>query len=390
MTRGEYDCTVTGTDGVDLPAGTVVTGSAVRDVVLANGVVRVLYTPRVPDVERGGHMLQRRVGDEYVDVYRPKYGDYTYFKRAIGVTCDRVVVLENTAARVKVVFEWTAFSLNEGDGGVLIINPDGSLSYPEGSSTPKRIATTKLRKVIVLCQGREGYFVGYHTDPLVGPTGANLTIGSSWNNENALGEREIGPGEGVAVGFTSAGVTSRHPEWGQKTEWDDLEAELGQTYVNHMAWSGIDDPYYTTPTYQLPEFAATQADGFPGTQSTGPWWTASLDADNATYPFCRYVVQRKPLESGVWQYGDEYGIHVNHFMNEWHDDDGRPYETMIFLGAYPYESEEDLETVDGRAAEPTQSLQDAVAARAAGDFDACGRAPEVAVFRHTATTVRER
>jgi hypothetical protein len=387
----EYDCTVTGTDGVDLPKGTVITGAAVRDVVLCNGIVKVLYTARTPDVERGSHMLQRRIDGVYTDTMQAAHADYSYFRIAIGVLCDRVVVLENTAARVKVAFEWTAFSLSSGgDGGPLIINVDGSLSYPEGSSTAKRHATTKLRKVIVLCQGREGYFVGWHTDPLIGPQGKLLYVGSAYNNENAHGERELGPGDGVAVAFSSAGVVSRHPESGDAATWDALEASQG-VQSNHPTWSGIGDPYFTAPIFQHALYAPTQAAGFPGTQLVGPWWTASLavDDDAEPYPVCRYVVMRKPCESGTWQYGSTYGIHVTHYVNEWHDDDGRPFETMLFIGAYPYESDEDITTEAGRAEEPSAALQTAIAARAAGDFDACGRAAEVAVFRHTSTVVKE-
>jgi hypothetical protein len=169
-------------------------------------------------------------------------------------------------------------------------------------------------------------------------------------------------------------MVSRHPEWGADSAWG---ADYG---TRRHAWSGIDDPTYST--YALAGYIAAQnalrpstCDDYPSEQTTGPWWVADLHYENATtIPFCRYIVFAERLEVASWQFDTaSYGATVVHFVNESKDDTGNYRDYQLFLGAFPYTSPYDLTTAAGRAQEPTALLKSTIARKAALiDFDSVG------------------
>lgn len=301
---------------------------SLRDFYVQNGVVKVTYELTSPDVERGAHMLYRWDGDSYERAFSRQYGDWSYFAIGITVAADALYVTKCTEDEVVAVFQWTTFDLSTyGTGGVPNYDVSGNPNYASGQTGAnyKKYASTKLRKVVRMKRGAEGYELAWHSDPRIGPFSVNLP---TQNNTSDFGEREFGTGGGSEVVFSSAGIEGHHPDAGA-----------------HV-WLGIDDAVN-------------------GEQEDGPWWAADLhytniEADGDTrIPFCRYMVQRNPIETGSWQFApNDYGSLVAHYNNEWADEAGVPYLTGLFIGAFPYVSS-DLDN------EPTGTLKGQVARKAA-------------------------
>ena len=306
----------------------IATSVSLRDFYVQNGVAKVTYELTSPDVERGAHMLYRWDGDTYERAMSWQYGDWSYFAIGISVAADAFYVLEATEEEFVAAFQWTTFDLSTyGTGGVPNYDVSGNPNYASGQTggNYKKYTSTKLRKIVRMRRGAEGYEVAWHSDPRISPYSVNLP---AQNNTSDFGEREFGTGGGSIKVWSSADIEGSHPDAGA-----------------HV-WLGIDDAVN-------------------GEQAEGPYWAADLhytnvEADGDTrIPFCRYMVQRNPIETGSWQFGvNDYGALVAHYNNEWADDDGVPYLTGLFIGAFPYVSS-DLDN------EPTGTLKGTVARKAA-------------------------
>jgi hypothetical protein len=345
--------TVTGTGGARLKRGDVVTGGDVRNVVVYNDNVKVTYETKTPDAERGAHTLYRWHSGQWNQVSSAQYGDWAYFAVAITVTADRCTVVAANDDFAELAFQWDSFSFaSYSGGGVPIKDHSGNPVYTSGGVL-KRNTSTTLTKTIRVERGGEGYFIGWHSNPMIGPSDA-LT----WRNDVDYGERELGTGGGTVVAFSSAGFSSHHPEWGTDARWADAEAQAGGTIFNRAAWMGIADPSYSI--WGNSEVIELQNTGFPNYQTTGPWWVADLPHSSVCpEPMCRYIATVAPIETGVWQYGQgAYGNLVCHYVNEHREARNVPYPYQVFFGAFGY-TPEDL------TVEPKQSLIDQVSHRAA-------------------------
>jgi len=374
VSRRFVPCTVAGTGSLSLQVGDVVTGSAVRDIVLQNGLVKVTYEAKTPDAEKGAHTLYRWDGSVYTRAMSTQYGDWTYFAVAFTVIADRATVIEAGPDAVEVAFQWDALDMTAyNSGGPAALGPADEAVYTSGG-VQKKIATTKLIKTIRVVRGREGYFTGYHSIPRVGPQ-----LLPTNNKESAAGEREFGTGGGNRVFFTSAGVQCLHPDHGDQAGW------AGQGFTgsdNRACWGQHDDP--TSTPWNAAGVIALQPSGFPGTQTTGPWWVADLDYQNATtVPFCRYIATVARFQTGSWQFGSgQYGATVIHYANEAQDSTGKVHPFQIFIGAFLY-------TSPNLALEPTTALKQRVANRCPLNFDDSGNAEDNGTETMTAASVRD-
>lgn len=384
MSRRFIPCTVTGPDG-PLQAGDEVTGADVRSVVVQNGLVKVTYENHIPGTtEAGAHTLYRWHNDQWNRVNSTQYGDWFYFAIGVAVTADRCIVVRADPDVVELAFVWDSFSLaSYSGGGVVFRDFDANVAYSELSSTPRRITSTKLTKTIKVVRGREGYFLGQHSWPMVAPEDA-LTF----RNASDWGEREFGTGSGSYVVFSSAGFVGRHPEWGADARWAAAEAAVG-AISNRTCWLGIADPSYAP--WNNATVIATQNSGFPNYQSIGPWWVADLPAASVCpEPMCRYLAMVAPIETGSWQFGASAGGDlVAHFVNEYRDDLGTIHPYQVFFGAFPYTSASDITTEAGRANEPTTALEQKVANRCPLNFDDSGVAEDDGPIGTTARDIRD-
>ena len=367
-----YDVIAYGAAGTPLNKGDVITGADVTSVYMQNGIVKYTYEAAGPTGR-----LYRWDGSAYTQATGTD-GDYSYFVTNTGnsVLCDRITVVECTTDEVELAYQWDTWST----GTTTVAYRDwvgaGSRNFPDSSATPKYITETVLTKTVIMKRGREGVFMGWHSDPRVGPFALQIP---AQNNNTDWGEREFGTGSGNRVSFASSGNSALHPDWGADARW----GGAGVYPTNRHWWAGIDDATYGD--YDDAAYIALQDAGFPAEQTTGPWWIADLPSDNATTrPFCRYIVMRQRLECAAFQFSaGAYGQTVIHFVNEANDASGVPYRTMIFLGAFLY-------TSDDLSAEPTATLKASVANRAhATDFELSGQA-EVALTTTTIGAVRDR
>lgn len=342
--------TVKGTSGATLAAGTKVTGSAVRDIVLENDVVKI--THELQDTsQRGAHYLYRRTDfspHDYVQAVTA-YGDWTFYAAGFQDDAVEAHVLTSNGDVVEVAFvfdhyldqsgtqdalgyvpHWTSGSCTlpscgcylsgcgvterDEDGVGIRISP-----YCSDPECLRRVHRITFVKMIRLERCAEGYFAGYHTDPVINPKN-----GLAGNNENSYGEREFGTGNGNAVTWSSAGNVFRHPGRGQHD------------------WLGIDDPTYlgSWPNQYM---------SFPAEQTTGPWWAADLPYYNASgvwgspqIPFVRYIVLEHRLETGIWAFStNALGSTVVHFVNDETEASGMPTKYQMFLGAMPYVTDDE-------------------------------------------------
>jgi len=351
MSRRFIPVTVAGASGT-LVAGDVVTGSSIDNVYVQNGLIKVTLEVAAIVAQRGACHLYRWNGSSYARAITANYGDYTYFTNTPAARPDRVRVVESSPERCELAMEWDAYSLVDAGTfplGIAYRDWTNALNYAQGAVNPnwKYITTTRLVKPVIVLRGREGYFTGYHSDPLVGPVASRVPTD---NNETSWGEREMGLGEDSQVSFSSAGITARHPDAG-----------------THVAL-GIDDP----------------ASLGGAEQTTGPWWAASLPrAASVCAGFCRYIVMRERLQILSYQFGGgQYGLVIINGVNEARDSRNVPYESMIFIGAFPY-------TVSDFASEPTTAIKQKVANRCPSDFDETGNAEDNGVETMTAASVRD-
>jgi len=353
---GGAPVTVTGTAGATLPAGAMITGPGLRDIVIENGLVKVTYEltdqygADPPVHQLGAHMLYRRTGDEpapYVRALLTAYGDWTFFAAPFKQGAVEAHVLTSNEDVVEVAFVFDHVldfpgyldtygytpSWWQGPGactpangckcylaGCGVVESDhtgAAIPIPPYSGQPssfRRIRAVKFVKTIRIERCAEGYFVGYHSDPSLDPKN-----GLAANNSSSYGEREFGSGGGNAVTWSSAGNVFKHPG----------QAQHG--------WMGIDDPTYIGSS-------AGQFPGFPSEQAEGPWWIADLPYYNRANetPFLRYVMLEHRLETGVWAFATAHlGTTVVHYMNSEIEANAVPTRYQAFLGATPYVSDDE-------------------------------------------------
>lgn len=388
MSRRFVPVTVAGTSGTPLRTGDVVTGSAQRDVVIQNGLIKLTFEETT---EPGAHTLYRWNGSEYVCLMSPEYGDWTYFASEFTSGPDRTRIEYADADRVKVVLEWDAHAANAaqwpadyegGPTGFYQRNHLGALNY-DSNAHPIRVATVHLYKIVEVRRGREGYFRAMRSDPHLGPYS-----GLSGNNDTSLGERESGTGGGNAVFFASSGFIARHPAWGSDANW----GGAGNYPANRHAWARIDDPDYGyTAIADYIGYQNGAANGesptYPNEQTDGPWWVADIpNSSNVAAGFVRYIALVERMEAGSWQFAsDAYGFTSIHHSNDIRGADGRWQEFQMFVGAFPYEAD----TSNDYANEPTVALKQKVAARVPLNFEDTGNADDNGVEFMTVASVRD-
>jgi hypothetical protein len=331
------DLTAIGNSGAALAAGDVITGAAVHDVVVDNGIVRVT-TELIAD-HRGSCSMYRYVDGVRVRATSTTFGDRTYWVHTIADSPTRVRVIEANDERVVFQMEWDAYSLG---AGAPLIDQAYGYGYIEGTSNLKRITSCTLYKRVRVERGAEGYFVGFHTSPFTGPHTKDLP--GVYSNDNSWGEREIScDGGNAAVTFSSAGVVQRHPADGAADPpW--TAAVVAAVGGNRVRWMRHKDPSYSP--WNQAGVIATQGDGFPGEQTEGLPWAASIHYDPA-FPLCRFMIPIVRGELGAWQESAvAYGTLVSHFTH----DTGDPYQ--MFIGAKHYIAD----SSSGFANEPTAHI----------------------------------
>jgi hypothetical protein len=388
VSRRFLPVTVSGTGGARLQTGDVVTGSAQRDVVIQNGLIKLTYEETT---EAGAHSFYRWDGSQYVNLTTPEYGDWTYFASQFETMADRTHVIYADADRVKVALEWDAHAANAaqwpadyegGPTGFYQRNHLGALNY-DSNAHPIRVGTVKLYKVVEVRRGREGYFRAMRSDPHLGPYS-----GLSGNNDTSLGERESGTGTGNAVSFASSGFIARHPAWGSDANW----GGAGVYPTTRHAWARIDDPDYSytvNPDYVAIQNALANGESptYPNNQTTGPWWVADIPhSGSVAAGFVRYIALVDRMEAGFWQFdATSYGITSIHHTNDIKSTDGRWHEYPLFMGAFPYAAD----SSSSYANEPTVALRQRVANRCPLNFEDTGNAEDNGVEFMTAASVRD-
>jgi hypothetical protein len=326
-------CSITGSGGPYTP-GQIVAGSEALSIHLLNDTTDVTTAIRSPGLSNYFTVWMTITDNGTHEVFTPQYGCWGYFVRS-GLITDTytVEIVENSARAVEIKLRCDNYELG---------------------TTINGVSTVAAYLRVRVEDGKQGVFLGWHSNPRIGPDPLSQ-YSDSENNNPEYGERELGTGAGSVVVWSSKDedFVSRHPAWGAKPEWAAAEAILGPI-GNHAAWCGIDDATYST--YGEPAFAPTQFDGFPNTQDSAPWYVADLTDDDSVAPVCRYIVMRKPVETGTWQFNPVHrGALVCHFNNEWvspyHVDGVFPFQ--IFIGALYYEGD----SSDGYINEPSDEIR---------------------------------
>lgn len=376
------NASLTGLGGVAHKTGDVVTGeAALRALVLDNGIARYTYerptvttNPLLQAEPAAGH-LYVKANEAWLRCSTLYYGDWSFFAAPITTTCDRVEVVMATEDAVEVAFVWSDHRLDVaylGGNGVLWRDSANVPFYDQwnGTTQPFRwLKGIKLTKSVRLERGRAGAFIGWHSDPHVGPPPKRLTIGAIDNQDQAWAERELGfAGSAVLWSSASAAHVGHFPAWSlQRAVWATAEAQNGSAYTERHWWSGIHDPLYGAMA--TPAFAQTQCAGFPNVQTVGPWYVAGIPgSDTDVGAVCRYTVHQNPIESGGWQFMPTPGraSSVAHTCNNWPGPDGRVRRFQIFNGAFPYIADATAVTRAGYTGtveygnEPTASLRSRV------------------------------
>jgi hypothetical protein len=305
--------TITGTDGAALTVGQVITGDAVRDVVLANSKIKVTYDD--PETgQNGSHQLHVLVGGTWVPALDAGYRDYFYFVQTVSQVATSVTVLRADADAVEAIWEWPAHDITAAN--LDQINEAGQLIYPQSSANSRKHTTVNLRKRIRVERGAEGYFVGISSSPRVSP---GESTEEAFEEEGNFGEQEIGLGPGSAVTRSSAGVTARHPAAGAHVDLD------------------IDE------------------------QEEGPYWFLSIPADQEAFPFCRYCVLVTDIVSRSYQFNaPDRGVAVARQVFRVHAEQAHSH-YQVYIAAFRYEAD----SSSSFANEPTPSVISEVESRAA-------------------------
>lgn len=338
--------------------GDVVTGADVNNVYVQNGIAK--YAPATSTGPEG--QVYRWNGSSYAAVLDAGRGDGAFFVTPNANRPDRITVMRASRDEVELAAEWDAWNLNTGYLGTPGVGSrdavTGALNYPVSSATPKYITAVNVVKSSTMRRGLDGAYLGFHSDPLVGPGGSLIPGQNNWTD---YGEREFQLGTGIAAAFSSNGVAAIHPAWGADATWGTSAGGANYATQRH-AWMGIDDPNYppySDSAYVTSQIAAGHAN-FPAEQTAGPFWIGALHNLNAsTYPFASYMVLRQRLEIGSFQFSaGGYGQPTLHFANEAHDAANVPRRAICFIGGFAY-------TSASLAAEPTGVLSNLIASKAA-------------------------
>jgi hypothetical protein len=345
-------------NGTALREGDVITGSDVNDVYVQNGIAK--YEP-APASGPEGHLYCWDAA-AYTQALDSGRGDGAFFATPNANRPDSIAVVKASRNEAVVAAVWDAWNLNTGYLGTPGVGSrdavTGALNYPVSSATPKYTTAVKVAKVAVMRRGRDGVYLGFHSDPLVGPGGTLIPTQNNWTD---YGEREFQLGIGIQVAFSSAGIVAMHPAWGADATWGTSSGGANYATIRH-AWMGLDDANY--PPYSDSAYIAAQVAnghvGFPAEQADGPFWIGALhNLNGSTYPFAAYMVLPQRLEFGSFQFSaGGYGQPTLHFANEARNAGNVHRLAMCFIGAFPY-------TSASLAAEPTASLSTLVASKAA-------------------------
>ncbi len=362
-----------GLDGVVHQTGDVITGeAALRALVITNGLVDVSYergvyepNPAYLGDPAAHHLfLNATATTPRRRAFYWEHGDWPGMGVGFATTAAKATVIHANDGAVEVAFSWPDHRLDTAyltRRGISILAPDtyeplyrrSALDLPNFDPDQHLALFRSIHvvKVVRVERGLPGYYVGWHTDPRLGPPMSRLEIGSPLNNTTDQGEREIGTGLGVGVAWSSnpaAGV-AHFPEWGQRPVWAEAEAQIGQGIAWRHWWAGIDD------SLVVPEPAMrTQAPGFPNEQHVGPWYVADIPTWAGLSGVARVVAMQRPQMAAVYQfYPTSSGANVINTVNEWPGPDGRPLKFQVFIGVLAHD-------VVDRLAEPTPTLRQEV------------------------------
>lgn len=306
-------CSITGS-GTSYPEGRIVTGPEALSIHLINDTTDVTTQLPTPGFSAYFSIYMTITDGGTYSVFNPQFGCWGFFVRG-GLDTDtyEVEIIKNNSRVVDIALRCNNYT------------------FPAVHGLTSSAVTLRVR----VEDGKQGVFLGWHSTPRIGPDPLETYFHED-NNDESWGERELGTGSGSAVVWSSKGndFVFRYPTWGQRAVWDDVVDDIGIPIDNYFGWCGIDDADYGVSG--MPGFAQSQYDGFPNSQAAAPWYCADLYFTN---PLCRYIVMRKPIETGVWQFDPEHaGILVCHFNNEWvspyHEDGVFPFQ--VFIGAFKY------------------------------------------------------
>lgn len=351
-------CRITGLPNKSYNVGDkLTTETEKRSIALSNSNTVVNYNRPDPSSEYTPIHMHVLSGGQWRRALSTQYGCWAFFVVPIERTADEVEIIENSTEAVEIAIRWYDIPLNVpylNNLGVIYKDyTSAALIYPENSASPRYLTNIdELVLSVRVEKDYQGVFLGWHSSPKISPEGEPLKNNIILNEETSYQERELGTGSGSTVVWSSGGHISRHPAWGQKSEWTTAEATLG-TIDNHAAWCLIDDPTYLS--YSHAAYIPTQTAGYPKVQTNPPWWVADI---SSTLSMCRYIAMRKPIETGVWQYApyNTEGSLVCHFCNEWIKPNGQVFPFQIFLGAFYYLPD----STNGYANEPKQIVKDEV------------------------------
>lgn len=359
-------------------AGTLATGDVITDVtdmrtaVVTNGLFKLDGQVASGQSHPTAHIpyLRDTTDGSWMRIGHTSYGDWSFF--VVPTTeWDSMTVVEATGSAVEVAWRISAQALNVaylGGNGITMRDPDGNPVY-YSNGVLKYHTTVAIEKRVRFEEGLPGYFMSWWSEPRIAPSLKQLSaIGVQPNNDTDFGEREFGPGHGAAVAFSSnSDAGSCHmPGWINRSIWTTVEAGVGHA-VSHHWWAGIDDANYGD--YGHASYAQSQGDGFPRTQSTGPWWIADIPNFEGAPAVCRYAVQQMPIESGCWGFTTT-GDTSCHFCHSWPDGNGVPMKWQVFYGAFAYAADATAGPLTGYtgdqayANEPTSALRAQVASLA--------------------------
>lgn len=357
-------CTITAS-GSPLATGDTVTSSdALRSTTIETNDIKLVYRENGSSNPASCHLYVKN-NEEWVRCFDAVEADWAYYVVAPSAQADRIKVIEASDDAVEISIEWDAYSLTGYGGGAGFNSRDyaRNLIYPSSSTTPRQIASLKLRKVVRVVRGLKGYFAAWHSAPNFVPM--ITAVGQAANNELDLGEREMGTGGGSRVTWASSGVVCYSPAWRDQRDWSAFAAHSPSS-DNYHCWLGSDD--ITAPPFNHATFIAMQPAGFPAEAASGGFYAADI---YPTTNVVRYIVQKNPNQIGVWHYDGQNGILVNHLTNPWVEADGRPTRFPIFIGAEYYVADSTSAAVSGYTGnvaygnEPSTTIRATIASRVA-------------------------
>jgi hypothetical protein len=271
-----------------------------RSVILENDFIRLEF-PLLASGHTGAHTLYTK--SDSVKLTEDTYGDWVYFYTGVSTEPTACRLINQTEDKIEIAFEFTQTVT-----GMYARDAYGNIIYPESSGVPREYTTLRFFKLIKIVNDLPGYFVGYHTIPLL----TNGTWIESDMDTSAFGEREFGLGWVGNITFDSNGTkVLTNPE------------TAGHTNLGMMS------------------------------QACGPYWFATILRDTN---HVRYISTPRATPCYVLQDGAANGRPIVYKMTPRFADDGTIERYQAFSGVFPY-------TMTTRAAEPTAYLVDEVIKR---------------------------